>query len=44
MKRFLRLLFVILISPNILHSSYLYKPRELIVTSESTNESIKFAK
>ena len=44
MKRFLILLFVILTSPNALFSSHLYKPRELIVTSESTNETIKFAK
>ena len=38
------LLFVILTSPNALFSSHLYKPRELIVTSESTKETIKFAK
>ena len=44
MKRLLILLFVILTSPNALFSSHLYKPRELIVTSESTNETIKFAK
>ena len=44
MKRFLILLFVILISPNVLNSSHVYKPRELIVTSESTKETIKFAK
>ena len=44
MKRLLILLFVILTSPNALLSSHLYKQRELIVTSESTNETIKFAK
>ena len=44
MKRLLILLFVILTSPNALFSSHLYKPRELIVTSESTQETIKFAK
>ena len=30
--------------PNVLHSNHLYKQRELIVTSESTKESIEFAK
>ena len=44
MKRLLILLFAILTSPNALFSSHLYKPRELIVTSESTQETIKFAK
>ena len=44
MKRLLILLFVILTSPNALFSSHLYKPRELKVTSESTQETIKFAK
>ena len=44
MKRLLILLLVILTSPNALFSSHLYSPRELIVTSESTNETIKFAK
>ena len=44
MKRLIILLFVILTSPNALFSSHLNKPRELIVTSESTNESIAFAK
>ena len=44
MKRLLILLFVFLTSPNALFSSHLYKPRELIVTSESTKETIKFAK
>ena len=44
MKRLLILLFVILTSPNALFSSHGYKPRELKVTSESTKETIKFAK
>ena len=44
MKRLLILLLVILISPNALFSSHVYKPRELKVTSESTKETIKFAK
>ena len=44
MKRLLILLFVILTSPNSLFSSHLYKARELKVTSESTKETIKFAK
>ena len=44
MKRLLILLFVILTSPNALFSSHLYIPRELKVTSESTKETIEFAK
>ena len=44
MKRLLILFFVILTSPNALFSSHVYKPRELKVTSESTKETIKFAK
>ena len=44
MKRLLILLFVVLSSTNVLQSSHLYKQRELIVTSESTSETIKFAK
>ena len=44
MKRLFILLFVILSSPNALLSSHLYKARELKVTSESTKETIKFAK
>ncbi len=44
MKRLLILLFVILTSTNDLFSSHLYKPRELIVTSESTKDTIKLAK
>ena len=44
MKRLLILFFAIITSPNALFSSHLYKPRELKVTSESTKETIKFAK
>ena len=44
MKRLLILFFVILTSQNALFSSHLHKPRELKVTSESTKETIKFAK
>ena len=44
MKRLLILLFVVLTSPNAIQSSHLYKEKELIVTSESTKETIKFAK
>ena len=44
MKRLLILFFVILAPPNVLFSSHLFKTREIIVTSESTKETIKFAK
>ena len=44
MKRLLILLFTILTSPNALFSSHLYIPRELKVASESTKETIEFAK
>ena len=44
MKRLLILLLAILTSLNALFSSHLYMPRELKVTSESTKETIKFAK
>ena len=44
MKHLLILLFVVLSSPNSVHSSHLYKQKELIVNSESTKETIKFAK
>ncbi len=44
MKRLLILFFVILTSQNAIFSSHLHKPRELKVTSESTKETIKFAK
>ena len=44
MKRLLILLFFVLNAPNALYSSHLFKQRELIVSSESTKETIKFAK
>ena len=44
MKRLLIFLFVVLTSPNSVHSSHLYIQKELIVNSESTKETIKFAK
>ena len=44
MKRLLILLFLVLTSRNAIQSSHLYKEKELIVTSESTKETIKFAK
>jgi len=44
MKRVLIPLLALLTLPNVLHSSHLYNQRELIVTSESTNESIALAK
>ena len=44
MKRLSIPLFAILTLPNILHTSHLYNQRELIVTSESTKESIELAK
>ena len=44
MKPSLILLFIILTSPNALFSSHLFKPRELIVISESTKETINFTK
>ena len=44
MKRLLILLFFVLTAPNALYSSHLFKQRELIVSSESTKETIKFAK
>ena len=44
MKRFLIPLLAFLTFPNVLHSSHLYNQRELIVTSESNNESIELAK
>ena len=44
MKRFLIPLLAFLTFPNVLHSSHLYNQKELIVTSESTNESIELAK
>ena len=44
MKRLLIPLLTFLTLPNVVHSSHLYNQRELIVTSESTRESIKLAK
>ena len=44
MKRLLILLMVVLNSPNALQSSHLYKQKELIVSSESNKETIRFAK
>ena len=44
MKRLLIPLFAFLILPNASHSNHLYNQKELIVTSESTNESIELAK
>ena len=44
MKRLLISLLAFLILPNVFHSSHLYNQKELIVTSESTKESIELAK
>ena len=44
MKRLLIPLFVLLTFPSVVHSSHLNNQRELIVTSESTSESIELAK
>ena len=44
MKRLLIQLLVCLTLPNVLHSSHLYNKNKFIVTSESTQESIEFAK
>jgi len=44
MKRLLIPLLVLFTSPNVLNSSHLYNQKELIVTSESTKESIELAK
>ena len=44
MKRLLIPLIVFLALPNAIHSSHLYNHKELIVTSESTKESIELAK
>ena len=43
MKRLLITLFAFTLQ-NVVHSSHLYNQRELIVTSESTRESIELAK
>ena len=44
MKRILIPLLVLLTLPSVANSSHLYNQRELIVTSESTSESIELAK
>ena len=44
MKRLLILIFTLLALPNSLSSTHLHNTKELIVTSESTKDSIKFAK
>ena len=44
MKRLLIPLLTVLALPNLIHSSHLNSQKELIVTSESTKESIEFAK
>ena len=44
MKRLLKPLIVLLTLPSVVHSSHLNNQRELIVTSESTRESINLAK
>ena len=44
MKRLLITLLVLFTSPNVLNSSHLYNQKELIVSSESTRESIELAK
>ena len=44
MNRSLIVLLAFLALPNVLNSSHLYNQKQLIVTSESSIESIKFAK
>ena len=44
MKRLLIPLLAFLTLPNVVHSSHLYNQKELVVTSESTRESIELAK
>ena len=44
MKRILIPLLAVLALPNSIHSSHLNNQKEIIVTSESTNETIEFAK
>ena len=44
MNRLLIPLFIFLALPNAIFTSHLYNHKELIVTSESTKESIEFAK
>ena len=43
MKRLISLL-AFLSLPNVVHGSHLFNQRELLVTSESTNESIELAR
>jgi len=44
MRRLLKTLIVLLTLPRVVYSSHLNNQRELLVTSESTRESIKLAK
>ena len=44
MRRLLKPLIVLLTLPSVVYSSHLNNQRELIVTSESTRESIELAK
>ena len=44
MRRLLLLLLAYFTLPNVVHSSHLYNQREIVVTSESTKESIELAK
>ena len=44
MKRFLIQILAFITLPNVLHSSHLFNKRELVVTSESTRETIELAK
>ena len=44
MKRLLIQLLAFMTLPNVVHSSHLYNQKELIITSESTRESIEIAK
>ena len=44
MTHFLGLLFAMVALPNAMHSSHLYGRKELVVTTESTKESIELAK
>ena len=44
MKRLLIQLLAFITLPNVVHSSHLYRKKELIVPTESTNESIELAK
>jgi len=44
MKRFLITLLAFITLPNVVRSSHLYNQKKLIITSESTKESIELAK